>query len=182
MVVALQVVSVAALLTWTRLFDGELAAVYADAARDTGPLLAGVGGVLFLVVNGLVEDSLFFGVLLSAASRTLPTWAALALSASVFGLAHLHGIPNGAVGVVMAGLLGRAARRAFGCAPAACWRRTPPTSSPTPPSWRCSCRRSSPSVPSVVRVPAGARRSVRPSPPTRSRPRRRSAPGCVAHR
>ena len=103
MVVAVQVVSVAALLTWTRLFDGELTAVYADAARDAGPLLAGVGGVLFLVVNGLVEDSLFFGVLLSAASRTLPTWAALALSATVFGLAHLHGIPNGAVGVLMAG-------------------------------------------------------------------------------
>lgn len=103
MVVALQVVSAVALLTWTRLFHGELAEVYADAAREAGPVLAGVGGVLFLVVNGLVEDSLFFGVLLSAASRTMPTWAALALSASVFGLAHLHGIPNGAVGVLMAG-------------------------------------------------------------------------------
>ena len=102
LVVAVQVVSVAALLTWTTLFDGSLPVLYADAARDAGPVAAGAGGIGFLVVNGLVEDSLFFGVLLSALTRALPGWAAVTLTAGAFGLAHLNGIPNGAVGVVMA--------------------------------------------------------------------------------
>ncbi|MFN8196227.1 MAG: CPBP family intramembrane glutamic endopeptidase, partial [Nocardioidaceae bacterium] len=102
-VLGVQVVSVVALLVWTRLFDGVLPDVYADAARDAGAVPAAVGGLLFLVVNGLVEDSLFFGVLLGAAQRALAPAAALTLSAAVFGLAHLHGIPNGPVGVLMAG-------------------------------------------------------------------------------
>ncbi|MFN8190634.1 MAG: CPBP family intramembrane glutamic endopeptidase [Nocardioidaceae bacterium] len=103
LVVAVQVVSVVALLTWTRMFDGALPALYADAAREAGPLAAGLGGFLFLVVNGLVEDSLFFGVLLSSLDRVLPGWLAVGLTAAAFGFAHLHGIPNGVVGVAMAG-------------------------------------------------------------------------------
>lgn len=103
LVLGVQVVSVVALLVWTRLFDGALPEVYADAARSAGPVAASLGGLVFLVVNGLVEDSLFFGVLLSALHRTLPDGVALAVAATAFGVAHLHGIPHGAVGVVMAG-------------------------------------------------------------------------------
>ncbi len=103
MVLGVQVVSVVALLAWTTVFDGSLPELYADAAREAGPVAATAGGVGFLVLNGLVEDSLFFGVLLSALHRVLPGWAAVAVTAATFGFAHLHGVPNGAVGVVMAG-------------------------------------------------------------------------------
>lgn len=60
-----------------------------------------------MVINGTAEDSIWAGILLSAAEESrLPTVLALGPVAASFGLAHLHGTPSGWLGVAMAGFWG----------------------------------------------------------------------------
>lgn len=98
--------SVVGLLTWNRLLGGELAAGYSDLVQGVPTPVAVIAILLFLVVNGAIEDSIWSGVLLSAGERLLPPWLAMGAAALSFGLAHLHGVPDGVVGVVMAGSWG----------------------------------------------------------------------------
>jgi uncharacterized protein len=69
------------------------------------PLLA---GVVFSIVNAILEELLFRGVLWEAVAREWNAGTALAVSATVFGLGHLHGYPPGVLGAVLAGLYGLA--------------------------------------------------------------------------
>ncbi|MCL4722041.1 MAG: CPBP family intramembrane metalloprotease [Gammaproteobacteria bacterium] len=87
------------------MFDGALPADYAQAAQAVPVWVAATGGIGFLVVNGLVEDMVFFGLLLTVASRALGR-AAIPLVAVFFGIAHLGGVPSGTVGAVLAGCWG----------------------------------------------------------------------------
>lgn len=98
-------VSVVGLLAWQRLFSGTLPADYAYAARSVPVWAAGLGGLGFLIINGVVEDMVFFGVLLTAATSNLGR-TAIPLAALAFGVAHLNGVPSGVVGAVMAGCWG----------------------------------------------------------------------------
>ena len=56
-----------------------------------------------MVLNGGIEDSIFFGVLLSPLLRYYSRAWAIALIATAFGVAHFHGVPNGLAGVILAG-------------------------------------------------------------------------------
>ena len=56
-------VSVVGLLAWQHLFSGTLPTDYAYAARSVPVWAAGLGGLGFLIINGVVEDMVFFGVL-----------------------------------------------------------------------------------------------------------------------
>lgn len=94
-------ISVAGLLLWQHAFNGTLPPFYVAAARSVSPWVAGLGGFAFLILNGLIEDMVFFGLLLTASTRALGR-GAIPLIALVFGAAHLNGVPNGAPGLLMA--------------------------------------------------------------------------------
>lgn len=100
------VLTVSGLLVWNRLFGGELPQAYQDLARSVPAPVAITGALVFLVINGAIEDSLWAGVLLSATERLVPTWLAIVTVAVSFGLAHLHGVPGGPVGMVLSGTWG----------------------------------------------------------------------------
>lgn len=98
--------TVAGLMAWNHLFDRELPEAYRDQAQSVSTPLAITGALAFLIVNGAIEDSIWAGVLLSATERLVPSWLAIAAVATSFGLAHLNGVPDGIVGVIMAGSWG----------------------------------------------------------------------------
>ncbi|MDF2047076.1 CPBP family glutamic-type intramembrane protease [Microbacterium sp. Kw_RZR3] len=100
---AVAAVSVVALLLWQTVFDGQLPTTYSELAGSVAAQVAVAGAVGFTVLNGAIEDSIFFGLLLTPMLRYFPPRSAVALTALAFGLAHLHGVPNGIVGVLLAG-------------------------------------------------------------------------------
>lgn len=66
-------------------------------------LLAGVG---FSVVNALLEEVIFRGILWDLVADEWSQGAALGVTAVLFGVGHLHGYPPGPIGAIMAGLYG----------------------------------------------------------------------------
>lgn len=106
MCAVIALMSVVGLLIWNHLADGELPPAYSELAQSV-PLPAAVAGAFaFFVINGAIEDSIWAGVLLSATERLVPPWLAITTVAASFGLAHLHGVPDGPIGVLMAGSWG----------------------------------------------------------------------------
>jgi membrane protease YdiL (CAAX protease family) len=101
-----------ALLTFALL--GALGAYQLDGFNRPGPLLLIPLAELFLVA--MTEEMVFRGVLFGVTERALGSKAAIAISAMVFGLAHL---PNGGVSV-----LAMAALAAYGVLQAALYLRT----------------------------------------------------------
>ncbi len=68
------------------------------------PLL--VAGALFCLLNALLEEVIFWGVLLGALTAAVgPSWA-LCVQAAAFGVGHAHGYPPGPVGVILASVFG----------------------------------------------------------------------------
>lgn len=106
LVTAIVVVTAVSLVTWQRLSGAGLGQSYAEAAVSVPVPLLALGVFGFLAVNGAVEDSIWSGVLLSAAERVLPVRVAVGVVALSFGLAHLQGVPGGLVGAGMAGAWG----------------------------------------------------------------------------
>ncbi len=100
------VVSAGALLVWQRLLDGTLPREYVDAAAERPWWVIALAGVAFSLLNAAVEEVVFRGVLLSALTDVLGVGVAVVLQALAFGVLHLHGVPSGPVGVVMAGAWG----------------------------------------------------------------------------
>ena len=103
MVVAVAVVSVVALVIWQSLLDGQLPSTYRQLTESVSPPAAVAGALGFAIVNGAIEDSIFFGVLLTPLLRQFPSGVAVVMAALAFGLAHSNGVPNGLVGIVLAG-------------------------------------------------------------------------------
>jgi membrane protease YdiL (CAAX protease family) len=66
------------------------------------------GGCLFSVCNALREEFFFRGILLDSLDVLWGKWAAIGISSAIFGLAHLHGVPSGVSGVLLAGVYGLA--------------------------------------------------------------------------
>ncbi|MEW1956923.1 CPBP family intramembrane glutamic endopeptidase [Kineococcus sp. NPDC059986] len=97
------VVTVVALLTWHHVVDRRLPAPYVELAEGRPPWLVAGAGVGFLLLNSFIEDSIFSGLLLGLLDRFLPPRASVAVVAICFGLLHLHGVPDGWVGVAMSG-------------------------------------------------------------------------------
>ena len=71
--------------------------------KSQGPAFAGL--ILTVVIGAPVVEELFFrGLLLRSLQRRLPDWAAVAVSAVAFGVAHLSALPVDAVLLVMISL------------------------------------------------------------------------------
>lgn len=102
-VAAVAVVSVAGLVIWQSLLDGQLPSTYRQLTESVAPPVAVAGALGFTIVNGAIEDSIFFGVLLTPLLRHFPSGLAVVMTALAFGLAHFNGVPNGLVGIVLAG-------------------------------------------------------------------------------
>jgi membrane protease YdiL (CAAX protease family) len=94
-----------ALVSWLLVMRPDLHNVGATVPDFPLPVLL-AGGALFAVVNAILEEAIWRGVLFD---RLLPVFgvpAALALQGLSFGLQHAHGVPRGPVGVVLAGSWG----------------------------------------------------------------------------
>lgn len=103
LVLLVAVSSAAALVTWVRLAEPNLERAMAMVPEAPLVLLV-LGAVGFAIVNATLEELAFRGVLqtsLAEATGSMPL--AIVLQAIAFGLAHLHGVPNGWLGVAMAG-------------------------------------------------------------------------------
>ena len=82
------------------------------AEQRIAPLFAGSGPLalaLVALLAGLGEETLFRGVIQPALAAHLPLWAALAVTAALFGLAHwitpTYALLAGIVGAYLGGLL-----------------------------------------------------------------------------
>ena len=67
-----------------------------------------LGGVIFAVVNAVMEELVFRGILFDAIDSQWGPSITLIGTAVLFGLGHLHGYPPGTIGVVLAMLFGLA--------------------------------------------------------------------------
>lgn len=106
-----------ALLGWLYVFQPDLSDV--RAMLPELPLAAMIaGGVAFALVNATLEELVWRGVLQDRLGVLFGAGGAIALQAASFGLHHLHGVPRGAVGVLLAGtwaaMLGLLRRRSGG--------------------------------------------------------------------
>jgi uncharacterized protein len=97
--------STAALLLFDAVVRPDVSAL---AARMPLGMFGNVllAGACFAVVNALLEEIFFRGVLLDALDSQLGLTAALLVQAVAFGLGHINGYPPGPLGAVLAGVYG----------------------------------------------------------------------------
>jgi len=67
-----------------------------------------VVGICFSVLNAALEELMFRGVLWEVVAAESSAHVALVVTATLFGLFHLHGYPPGVLGAVLAGFFGLA--------------------------------------------------------------------------
>lgn len=98
--------SSAVLVVWLRVAKPDLSDLVARIPRLGWPGLI-AAGVLFALVNSVVEEALFRGVLWSGLSQTtLSTAHVVIAQAACFGAAHFRGFPRGGFGVLLAFVYG----------------------------------------------------------------------------
>ena len=103
LVLLVAVSSAAGLVAWTILAQPDLERAMAMVPEAPAAVLV-LGAIGFAIVNATLEELVFRGVLqssLAEATGSMPV--AIVLAAAAFGLAHLHGVPNGWLGAAMAG-------------------------------------------------------------------------------
>ena len=103
LVVLIAASSASALLLWARLAHPDLEAARAMIPDQPQPVLL-LGALGFAVVNATLEEVAFRGLLQPALGVAWGPRVALVLQAAAFGVAHLHGVPNGPLGAAMAGV------------------------------------------------------------------------------
>ena len=95
--------SAVALTVWASIAAPDLEQAIGMVPDLPGALLL-LGALGFSIVNASLEELAFRGFLQSSvAAATGSTRLAIVVQAIAFGLAHLHGVPNGWLGVAMAG-------------------------------------------------------------------------------
>jgi membrane protease YdiL (CAAX protease family) len=65
-----------------------------------------LAGLCFSLVNAMMEELIFRGVLWEAVAKEWNAAVAVGATAILFGLGHLHGYPPGPLGATLAGLYG----------------------------------------------------------------------------
>jgi membrane protease YdiL (CAAX protease family) len=104
---ALSVTTSVVLVAFQRLADPEVTDLAAKMPVATfGNVL--LAGVCFSVVNAVLEELIFRGLLWEVAAAEWNGGVALAATSVMFGLGHLHGYPPGPLGAVLAGVFGLA--------------------------------------------------------------------------
>ena len=107
-----------ALVAWLVIMRPDLGDVLENYVPDLPMPLLVVGALGFVIVNAVLEEVLWRGVLQDRLGATFGARAAIVLQAASFGLQHAHGVPRGPTGVAMvfawALMLGWLRRRAGG--------------------------------------------------------------------
>ena len=65
-----------------------------------------LAGALFAVLNAILEELMFRGILYDALESQCGWRLAVGLERALFGILHVHGYPPGSLGVVLAGVYG----------------------------------------------------------------------------
>ncbi len=100
------VLSSAALVVWYVVTRPNISLWAASVPNWPAPLLVLVG-LGFSLVNAIIEEGLYRGVILQSLDAAFGAgWLAILLQAIPFGIGHLNGVPNGWLGAVMAGVYG----------------------------------------------------------------------------
>jgi uncharacterized protein len=102
---ALAVATAAVLIvvqTWSSADMSALTARLPTAARNNLVL----AGIIFCLANATLEELVFRGILWDMVAKEQSNIVALAVTAVLFGLGHLHGYPPGIGGAILAGLYG----------------------------------------------------------------------------
>ena len=134
---AIVITSSAALVIWHEWTEPDLSKLVAFVPPWPLPWLV-AAGVVFSVLNALLEEVLFRGLMFDALRTSYGVTATLLIQATAFGVLHFGGFPSGTIGVVLAsvyGLIQGACASTPEGSPLAVW----PTSWRTPPSSRCCC-------------------------------------------
>ena len=110
--------SSAALLLWFFLFHPDLSYILI-LIPSWNPLLLILCGLSFSLVNAAIEETIYRGVIMQGLDASFgANHISLIFQAVLFGTIHIHGVPGGNIGVVMAGIyglmLGSLKRFAFG--------------------------------------------------------------------
>lgn len=102
---AIVAVSSIALVVYDQLFRPDLVNL---RARTPGWMLENpiTGGTVFALVNALLEEMMFRGILLDALDSQIGMKGAIATQALAFGLLHKEGYPPGPVGICLATIYG----------------------------------------------------------------------------
>ena len=92
---------------WPATHDlGRLAIALHLHNRQHGSAGIGRAGICFSIVNAVLEELIFRGILWEVVSEEWNNAMALGVTALLFGVGHLDGYPPGPLGVILAGLYG----------------------------------------------------------------------------
>lgn len=99
-------VSGISLVCWYLIVKPDIADL-ADTIPHVHPIILIMMGVLFAITNAICEEFIWRGIIFNALERTfLPGAGVLCVQALSFGVAHVHGFPRGASGIVLASIYG----------------------------------------------------------------------------
>ncbi len=105
-VVIVATISGISLVCWYAIMKPDVADL-ADRIPHVHPIILIVIGLLFSLINATCEEFIWRGIIFSALERTfLPGAWVLCIQAVSFGMAHVHGFPRGASGIVLASIYG----------------------------------------------------------------------------
>jgi len=105
LIALIAIVAASALVTWVTLFQPDLTRLRGMVPE--WPLLGLIGaGAAFSVVNAILEEIVWRGILQRWLTTFMTPWAAVAVQAASFGAAHYAGFPSGAVGIGLAAIWG----------------------------------------------------------------------------
>lgn len=100
------VISSSSLILWYWLFDPNIE-VFTQYFPNVGLYKLLFGGVVFAVVNSIVEEVVYRGILWNGLSELFGSvLTVIVIQALIFGVIHYWGIPNGIVGAAMAFIYG----------------------------------------------------------------------------
>jgi uncharacterized protein len=92
-----------ALVGWVVLFHPNLRDVVRNYVPDLPLPVLIAGGAGFALVNAALEELLWRGVFQDRLEPLFGGGGAIAISSISFGVQHMHGVPRGAIGVLLAG-------------------------------------------------------------------------------
>lgn len=103
-IVVIAAMAAVALPTWVVVMKPDLSQEIAMLPSLPVPVLV-MAGVSFAVVNAILEELAFRGLLQGALHRSIDAaWLAIGLQAMAFGFMHWHGVPSGPMGAALAGV------------------------------------------------------------------------------
>ena len=100
---AVVIVSSAALVVWALWTAPDLTPVTGFIPAGVGLWALILGGIVFSLVNGFVEEYIYRGIIWEGVAAAVSNpWAVLIIQAAFFGAAHMWGVPNGPIGMGLA--------------------------------------------------------------------------------